>query len=328
MESTTCLVLSGGIALGAYEGGAYEALHERRELWPRSIAGSSVGAVNGAIIAGTPPRERVRALREFWRGNQSDLWWPGARWVAEAPAAFRRAYRWGLALQTRVVGCPSVMRPRGVEAALGMGLGVYDLSPLRARLTKIIDFERLNRGEVRLAVMTTDLETVETVVFDTGRGDVIGPEHLIASCGLVPEFQPMEVGGRLLGDGGLAANAPLEAVLEEDGLEDGALCFVVDLFDSTGERPRTLAQSASRALDLFYGNQTDRLLRAHGADGASGTVVGERTRVVPVRYRMRPEEPGPHRLFDFSTVALNERWAAGSSDMTEAIGRLSHELAA
>jgi NTE family protein len=62
MGTTICLALSGGISLGAYQGGAYAALHARRELWPAHIAGSSVGAINGAIIASTPPGARVQML--------------------------------------------------------------------------------------------------------------------------------------------------------------------------------------------------------------------------------------------------------------------------
>lgn len=322
MEHTTCLVLSGGIALGAYQGGAYAALHERTDLWPNYIAGSSIGAVNGAIIAGTAPAERVQALAAFWRGAESDRWLPGAPWVGGAPAPFQQAYRWFLALQTRMLGCPGVMRSRALELLIGNTLSLYDLSPLRARLVQIIDFERLNRGEVRLNVLTTDVETGEPVTFDTARGDTIGPDHLIASCGLVPEFPPVEIGGRLLADGGLTANAPIEAVLDRTrDRERDILCFAIDLFAPAGTRPATLAQAASRSLDLLFGNQTDRALRARAREddvSATGT-HGPRARIVPVRYRAGPQEPGPHRLFDFSTAALGERWAAGYADMIGAI---------
>ncbi len=314
----TCLVLSGGIALGAYQGGAYAALHERTELWPKYIAGSSIGAVNGAIIAGTAPAERVKALAAFWRGAESDRWWPGARWVDQAPPPFRQAYRWLLALQTRMLGCPGVMRPRTLQALLGNTLSLYDLSPLRARLVQLVDFERLNRGEVHLNVTTTDVETGEPVTFDTARGDVIGPDHLIASCGFVPEFPPVEIGGRLLADGGLTANMPIEAILDGvRGRERDVLCFAIDLFAPAGTRPATLAQVASRSLDLILGGQTDRALRAlaHGKKAAARRPA----RVVPLRYHARPDEPGPHRLFDFSKAALSERWAAGYTDMVEAI---------
>src|ERR1700719_828824 len=60
------LVLSGGGALGAYQAGAYAAL-ENAGIKPNWIAGTAIGAVNAAIIAGTPPHERAFRLRQFWR---------------------------------------------------------------------------------------------------------------------------------------------------------------------------------------------------------------------------------------------------------------------
>src|SRR3984893_15685315 len=59
------LVLQGGGALGAYQGGVYQALAEA-DLHPDLVAGVSIGAVNSALIAGNPPEKRVERLREFW----------------------------------------------------------------------------------------------------------------------------------------------------------------------------------------------------------------------------------------------------------------------
>ena len=59
------LVLSGGEALGAYQAGAYAAL-EKSGVRPNWIAGTAIGAVNAAIVAGNLPHERVMRLRQFW----------------------------------------------------------------------------------------------------------------------------------------------------------------------------------------------------------------------------------------------------------------------
>jgi NTE family protein len=59
------LLLQGGGALGAYQAGVYEALSEA-DLHPDWVAGISIGAINSAVIAGNPPKQRVAALREFW----------------------------------------------------------------------------------------------------------------------------------------------------------------------------------------------------------------------------------------------------------------------
>src|SRR4249920_3582951 len=60
------LVLSGGGALGAYQAGAYAAL-ENCGIRPNWIAGTAIGAINAAIIAGNLPHERIFRLRQFWQ---------------------------------------------------------------------------------------------------------------------------------------------------------------------------------------------------------------------------------------------------------------------
>ena len=59
------LVLQGGGALGAYQVGVYEAMHEAG-VEPDWVIGTSIGAINGAIVAGNPPERRLDRLREFW----------------------------------------------------------------------------------------------------------------------------------------------------------------------------------------------------------------------------------------------------------------------
>jgi NTE family protein len=85
------LVLQGGGALGAYQGGVYEALAEAN-IHPDWIAGISIGAINGAIIAGNAPKDRVDRLREFWMQVTSIAPW---HWPSDPPkiwpAATRRA---------------------------------------------------------------------------------------------------------------------------------------------------------------------------------------------------------------------------------------------
>ena len=60
------LVLQGGGALGAYQGGVYEALHEVG-VEPDWIIGTSIGAINAGILAGNKPEDRLPKLKEFWR---------------------------------------------------------------------------------------------------------------------------------------------------------------------------------------------------------------------------------------------------------------------
>jgi len=68
------LMLQGGGALGAYQAGVYQALQEVG-LEPDWVSGVSIGAINGAIIAGNPPGLRLERLRTFWeRITQRKVW--------------------------------------------------------------------------------------------------------------------------------------------------------------------------------------------------------------------------------------------------------------
>src|SRR5258707_6516028 len=82
---SVALLLQGGGALGAYQGGVYEALAEA-DIHPNWIAGISIGAINAAIIAGNPPNSRVERLREFWTQVTSGapLDWSGNPFVVLA----------------------------------------------------------------------------------------------------------------------------------------------------------------------------------------------------------------------------------------------------
>ena len=68
------LVLQGGGALGAYQVGVYQALHEAG-VEPDWVIGTSIGAINASLIAGNPPARRLPALREFWARVESNHAW-------------------------------------------------------------------------------------------------------------------------------------------------------------------------------------------------------------------------------------------------------------
>src|SRR5882724_6192931 len=68
------LVLQGGGALGAYQAGVYQALHEA-DIEPEWVSGVSIGAINAAINAGNPKRRRLERLRKFWeRITERKIW--------------------------------------------------------------------------------------------------------------------------------------------------------------------------------------------------------------------------------------------------------------
>ena len=76
------LVLQGGGALGAFQVGVYEAMHEAG-IEPDWVIGTSIGAINGAIIAGNRAADRLERLTAFWETVCTDSpaaipWWPDA----------------------------------------------------------------------------------------------------------------------------------------------------------------------------------------------------------------------------------------------------------
>jgi NTE family protein len=198
-------------------------------------------------------------------------------------------------------------------------------------------------------VVATDLATGERVVFDTRRGGTrIGPEHLLASCALPPDFVPVEVGGRLLGDGGLSTNAPLDLVLDEAAVSQEALvCVGLDLFARKGDRPRSLADAAARGVDLMFSNQSALILEGREREHRLREVIGRMAARLPSELRQDPEtagmltegrgaravlrlayralagEVGSQKTFDFSRGTLMGRWEAGARDMRAALSTLA-----
>src|SRR5690349_22153069 len=59
------LVFQGGGALGAYQAGVYQAMAEAG-VEPDWVIGTSIGAINAALIAGNAPADRLERMREFW----------------------------------------------------------------------------------------------------------------------------------------------------------------------------------------------------------------------------------------------------------------------
>jgi NTE family protein len=355
IRKRTALVLAGGVAMGAFESGVYAAfdgagLSESLE-W---VAGSSIGAVTAAIIAGNRPEDRVARQRQFWHTAASDPAPVASFWFGPPRNGFwRQAYNQASVLETLVLGRSGLFRPRlhpGRRAGVNDVSALYDLAPLQAHLTSLVDFDLLNRGDVRVTIAATDIVTGERVVFDTAQGCVITPEHVLASCALLPLFAPIELDGRLLGDGGLSSNAPLDIVLSDPSAQ-GMRCFVVDLFAQDGSRPHTLAASASRAGDLAFGNQSRRLLEGQAREGRLRKLISqlgsllppelcsqpeiaailsegrpEPAEIVYISYRAGLDEAGLGKPFDFSSATIADRWEAGKNQMQAELQTLALSL--
>ena len=254
-EEKKVLVLQGGGALGAYQAGAYEALMEAGHV-PSWVAGTSIGAINGAIIAGNQPHRRVAQLRAFWERVSSRLLaWPFAsddnarRIFNETSAALSVAGGVPGFFEPRIP--PAVVMPQGTTAAIS----IYDTEPLRETLLELIDFELLNSGSVRLSVGAVQVLTGNMQYFDSAF-QTIGPEHVMASGALPPGFPPIEIDGKPYWDGGLVSNTPLEYVLERGGPREDMCLFQIDLFSAKGRQPETLFEVAQREKEIRYSSRT------------------------------------------------------------------------
>lgn len=339
-EEMYVLVLQGGGALGSYQAGVYEGLcaDGRSPGW---VAGISIGAINAALIAGNPPERRAERLRAFWEKVSSGLQGvpllPGEQaraWFNEASAALIAGFgapgffapRWP----------PAVFYPPGAPEALSL----YDCSALRDTLEELVDFDRINTGEIRLSVGAVNVRTGNFAYFDNRR-DRIRPEHIMASGALPPGFPPVDIDGEHYWDGGLVSNTPLEYVLDQERAKDLRI-FQIDLFSARGPMPRTLVEAAEREKDIRYSSRTrlntDAALREHRAKAAFRRLA-ERlppelrgdpdvaflaelshesaVSIMQVIYRRKNYESNA-KDYEFSRQTMLEHWAAGLGDVRRA----------
>ncbi len=300
------LVLGGGNALGSYQAGAYDALHERG-VAPDWIVGTSIGAVNGALIAGNPPDRRIAVLRDFWRpaadGEATDRTWETMRRTA--------AVHW-----TTMAGRRGAFDPIGPlgswwrSDAAATAPALFDQAPLEDTLAQAVDWQRLNGGAPRYTALAVDLESGDDRPFDTLSATVTA-RHVRASGALPPAFPAVEIDGRLLGDGGLSQNLPLDPVLGEPGAPP-TLCIALDLLPLHAARPTTLGETMGRAQDLALAIQSRRtierwqqvfVLEAPNA----GVALARRA------YADQQLEVAGKAL-DFSPESVGRRWRAGYAD--------------
>ena len=253
------LILQGGGALGAYQGGVYQALAEAN-LHPDWVAGISIGAINSALIAGNPPQKRVERLREFWETVSAPPF--GMPYIAALEG--RDEFTRGVINQVRswgalVGGAPGFFQPRVPPPFLypngaPEALSYYDVAPLRATLERLVDFDLINTDAMRFSVGAVNVRTGNFVYFDSTTHQ-IGPAHVMASGSLPPGFPPTEIEGEQYWDGGLVSNTPLDWVLDSRPGQD-TLAFQIDLWSARGEFPRNLIEAESRQKEIRYSSRT------------------------------------------------------------------------
>jgi NTE family protein len=339
------LLLQGGGALGAYQGGVYEALWEAH-LEPDWVAGISIGAMNAALIAGNLPEARVARLREFWQRVTQGAPWGGAGLLGMTPGAVRSDFARslvnqlsaGAALAGGVAGffAPRFpiawLQPPGSPEATSH----YDTAALKSTLERLIDFDRINAGETRFSVGAVNVSTGNFVYFDNTTHR-IGAEHVMASGALPPGFPAVEIEGEFYWDGGLVSNTPLQWVLESEPRRD-TLAFQVDLWSARGTPPRTMAEVMTRQKEIQYSSRTrsssDRFRYTQKLRNAVASLLHKLPdelrnspevallqehacpkvyNLIQLIYRAKQYE-GDSKDYEFSRHSMEDHWRAGYFD--------------
>ena len=284
--------------------------------------GTSIGAVTGAILAGNAPEDRLAKLNQFWTEAMVH--------TLEAPTVTskgRQIYDGLHTALTLMYGRPSIFRDRliGLWSLLPWvpnDIALYDQTPLRCTLERLVDFDRLNRADVRFTAVSVDIETGEEVYFDNTR-DTIRPEHIVASAAIPPAFPPVEIDGRLLCDAGYTNNLALDLPLREQTDQD-LLCIAVELCSLRAPRPASLDAVSERAHDLIFASGTRRTVEALKREYALREryeADGPRVKLVHLAYQAASHELAA-KTFDYSPSSIQDRWAAGERDMASGLALL------
>ncbi len=247
------LVLQGGGALGAYQVGVYEALHDSG-IEPAWVIGTSIGAINAALIAGNSVEHRMARLNEFWHHVEHPA-------TIAGPMDWLGMGNWVANMSTVIRGIPAFFEPnlaalRGSQAHVGVELAAYySTEPLRRTLGSLVDFDSLHDGLTRLTVGAVNACTGAMRYFDS-RDEKLRVEHVMASGALPPAFPAVRIDGDPYWDGGIYSNTPIEAVLDDRPRRD-SLIFSVNVWHQSAPEPESIWQVMGRQKDIQFASRAD-----------------------------------------------------------------------
>jgi NTE family protein len=250
-------------------------------------------------------------------------------------------------LQTLTWGVPGLFQPNpasiwGPRFDLGIErASYYNTWPMGETLRELVDFEHIDRSQVRLTVGAVNACNGVMKYFDSRR-QRLAVEHVLASGALPPAFPAVRIDGQPYWDGGIYSNTPMEVVFDDDPRRD-ALIFDVHLWNPTGPEPRTLSDVQLRQKDIQFASRFDsHLMRQQqihrlrhvikelaqrvppeAADDDSCRALarwGCSTRMHVVRL-MAPRLTGEDQAkdIDFSRTGIDARREAGYQDTCRAL---------
>ena len=327
------LVLQGGGALGAYQAGVYQALHEAG-VEPDWVIGTSIGAINGALIAGNTAENRLARLHEFWR-----------RVEQSAPFAIASIFLRGIEpfFTPRLLGFGGVHAQVGLDAA-----SYYSTAPLRATLGELVSLECLNTKRMRLTVGAVNVRTSAMRYFDS-RDAALTLDHIMASGALPPAFPAVRIDGEPYWDGGVYSNTPMEAVLDDNPRHD-AVIFGVNVWQPVAPEPQSIWQVLGRQKDIQYASRADSHIARQKQIHRLRHVISELAALLPPKVReseqcrelaswgcrttihvvrlLAPTLDSEDYLkdIDFTPAGIRARWQAGFADTRRMIERAPWDM--
>lgn len=176
---STAFVLGGGGVLGAVEVGMLRALFERGVV-PHLVLGTSVGALNGAMVARDPTLSVIDRLTEIWLQVS----------------------------QTREVYGDRPLRT--VRRAVSTGTHLFSSSPLRQRLADELGDQLIEDLPVRFQACASHIESASEYWFD--HGPLV--DAVVASAAVPGLLPPAEVDGQHFLDGGIVNSIPVSRAVQ------------------------------------------------------------------------------------------------------------------
>ncbi len=334
------LVFQGGGAVGAYQAGVYEALADAG-IEPDWIIGTSIGAINGAIIAGNARERTLDSLRAFWQHFERRRIGATQPW----PLIDRLTSN----LETLFRGVPGVFSPNpaaiwGMHAAVGVDRAAfYSVEPLKSTLGEVVDFERLRSPSIRLTVAAVNVRSGRMRYFDS-RNQPLCMAHILGSSALPPAFPAVEIDGEPYWDGGIYSNTPIEAVFDDQPRRD-SLVFAVQLWPAAGRDPNSIWQVLTRHKEIQYASRAVSHIARQRQIHQLRHIIRDLVRRLPADQRDTPEvgelaaygcgttmhivELVAPRLdgedytrdIDFTADGIAARWQAGRRDARRALER-------
>ena len=284
------LVLQGGGSLGAFGCGVFKALRKNK-IKLDILAGTSIGGVNAALIAGSKEEDHPElALEQFWleiAENSVDLNFLIPEWVAENnPTAFPLAAS-NLSSQTNthqnlqlksllsfyssaIYGNDKMFVPRWRPEYSSTDpqyftpwkwTYLYDHSPLLRTLEKYINYSKIQPNakfnSPRLIITAVNVLTAEPLTFDSSEMQIT-PRHLLATSGYpLYSFPWVEVEeGVYAWDGSLLSNTPLREVIDASPIIDKHIFLVENYPKTIDHLPQNLSEVFHRARDIIFSDKT------------------------------------------------------------------------